>query len=177
MPVIKSKKAQVLGMPFQMIFSIILIAVFIYVAIVGIKMFMNNANSLKTLDFVTSFRADLEETMNSYENPSSVQKYSLPDSIKYLCFTSNAAEMKNSSLPNLNATRYPKFASLKGNYVFFYPFPGFLKIPYAKVDCEVSCLNVTRALNPTNVYCIPNKDGEARIVIAKEPGMPYLTIQ
>jgi len=172
-----SKRGQILGMPFQMIFSIILIAVFIYVAIIGIKAFMSNADSLKTASFVNDFRAELERSMSSYENPSSLQKYSLPSSIKYLCFTSNASLMRNSTFPELNSTKYPKYRMLAGNYVFFYPSPKFLKSPYAKVDCEISCLNLTITPNPTNLYCIQTKNGDVSIVISKEAGKPYVTIR
>ena len=171
----KNKKAQILGLSFQMIFSIILIAVFLYVAFIGIRAFIENTDKLKVVNFVTDFRTELEKAIASTET-SVVHKYDLPKFIEWLCFTPYPKEMNNKTFPELNVTKYPAFNIKWGSYVFFYPLSNAQKIkmsPYAKVDCEVPCLNLTILKNP---YCIENKNGVASIRITKNIGKPYVTI-
>lgn len=169
---VKNKRGQILGLPFQLIFSIILIVVFIYVAVIAIKSILQTGEQLKAANFVSDFRNDLEKSMATTES-SVTQKYSLPSGIKYLCFTPNANGMK------VNSTYFPELANYKlqqGKYVFFYP-PSYsekTKIPaYAKVDCENSCLQ----LAGKNPYCIAVNNGIASITIIKEIGNPYVTIK
>jgi hypothetical protein len=83
--------------------------------------------------------------------------------------------MSDTAFPELNPARSPKLASLRGNYVFFYPLSDqkFLTNSFAKIDCETSCLNLTSLSNP---YCIQNNKGLVSITITKTIGKPYLTI-
>lgn len=171
-----NKKGQIMGLSFQMIFSIILIAVFLYVAFIGIKALMNNANALKAADFVSELKSQLESAIlkNEISQP---YKYDLPSSITHVCFTSNASKMNDSKFPELIASKNPYLSLLKGNYLFFYPTSNakkFLNTPYAKIDCEHSCLNLSSMKNP---YCIENKNGVLSITLSKEMGQPYVLIK
>ena len=178
----QTKKAQIMGLPFQLIFSIILIAVFLYVAVIAIKSILQTGESLKVANFVSDFRSDLEEAMGTTESIVP-QKYALPTSITQLCFSPRVATLNVSRYPYL--TTYQQTASqiatsFKGNYVFFYPPANAEKIlgskgVYAKVDCETGCLNLTST--GKNPYCINNTNGIVKIIISKEIGKPYITIK
>jgi hypothetical protein len=170
-----NQKAQILGMPFQMIFSIILIAAFLYVAVIGIKAFLDNASALKAANFVTDFKTDMEKAIVATES-SKTTNYQLPSSVTSLCFTNDAAKMSNTT-ECLGLNKNPVLNVIQpGTYVFFCPLSNqkFLKNPVAKVDCATPCLNIT--VTGKNPYCIPVKDGVASITLIKGLGKPYVTI-
>ena len=175
----KMKKAQILGLSFQMIFSIILIAVFIYVAMIGIKAFLSYGNAAKTANFVVDFRSDLENAIGAYSFSKDIN-YSLPSSITSLCFTPDTSKMLNpptSGYDELNPSKYSALSG-KGNHVFFYPMSKqtFLgQIRYAFVDCAKTCLNLTVS-GMTNPYCIPVTKGIATITIKKDSEESYVKI-
>jgi len=175
-----SKKAQVMGVPFQLIFSIILIIAFIYVAIIAIRSVLQTGEALKAANFVTDFRSDLEKAMGTTESIVT-EKYTLPASITQVCFTNDTSQMKNTAFPQL--LNNPIYSSLtKRNYVFFYPPANAEKIKikaYATVDCETGCLNLGSLITPNlkNPYCINNTNGIVKITISKLIGKPYVTIK
>ena len=173
------KKAQIMGLPFQMIFSIILIAIFLYVGFTAIKAVMSTGDTMKIANFVSSFRNDLEKTMATTESTQGY-KYSLPSSIKMVCFSQNIAGMNTAILISINNHLYNiteldnyKARNLEGSYVIFYPRSAIDRLQtsyYAKTDCQRACLNLSNSNNPK---CFEVIDGVISLTLCKTIGDPY----
>jgi hypothetical protein len=174
---LKAKRGQIMGLSFQMIFSIILIIAFIYVAMIGINAFIDNMKAVKTVNFVVDFRAKLEEAIGAAEF-SQPQTYELPSSVTKLCFINGSAFTKPLTAEGGNLSKNPAISSLKpGNYVIFYD-PAkqkYLDKPYAMVDCERSCLDISKS-SSQNPFCIDVNKGIVKIIITRTIGKPYVVI-
>jgi hypothetical protein len=83
------KKRGSIELSFGMIFSIILVIVFIAVAIYGIKKFLDFQNDLKISQFKDNLQKDIDDIWRSSEG-SYPGKYSLPSKVVSVCFTDDA---------------------------------------------------------------------------------------
>lgn len=80
-----NKRGQVMHMPFQMIFSLMLIAIFLVVAFFVIMNFLNVQNCAQ----VGLFQRDLQDKITSIWNSQEAEQTfesNLPTSVKYICF-------------------------------------------------------------------------------------------
>ena len=86
----KGRRGQI-NLSFGMIFSIILIIIFIAFAIYAIVHFLALQDSIKINNFYSSFQTDVSAVWNS---PQAVQtkSYILPSSIQEICFTNTGNE-------------------------------------------------------------------------------------
>jgi hypothetical protein len=164
-----NKKAQILGLSYQMLFSIFLIATFIYVGIYGIRSFLDYQNNLKLARFVEEFRVDLEKTIATTET-SILKKYDLPTYVTAVCFTQDAINMEDNEKYKGLANN-PVFSTISGSNVIFYPLQK--KLSYAKTDCIKPCLNLSNLPNP---YCKKVKDGMLNLTVSKTIGDPYIRL-
>lgn len=85
-----SKRGQ-MKMSFGMIFSIILIVIFIAFAIFAITKFLNLQKSINTSQFITNMQSDVD---NVYQSPQSNQpvSYNAPRSVVQACFTNSTSD-------------------------------------------------------------------------------------
>lgn len=157
-----TKGQGIMGLPFSMIFSIILIIFFVIAAIIAIKIFWNpNAcafsdQSQESL-FLENLRTVVQEVWNSDRSDSDFA-IKLPTKITKVCFmdTTKTAKGKNSALYD----ELQLYSQGKNN---LYLYPG-------KKACEgfrginlehVNTAEITKLENP---YCIENtKDPKFRI--------------
>lgn len=160
----KEKKAQILGLPFSMIFSIILIVFFIIIAIVAIFIFWNPSKDKCTISDETQegmFRQDLQDAVNdAWDSDRSERNFSisLPGKIDYVCFL-DTSRRESGKYRNFyeNLTVYKRDEN--GN-LFFYP---------VKSACEdfrgieIQHINITAITSRDNPYCIPNKKASLTI--------------
>ena len=171
MNLVKIKKAQLQSMPFQMIFSLILVAVVIFVGFFVIKMFLDRAEQIKFLDFQAKFG---EKVISVWKGDTgSRETINLPLSTKLdlVCFVN-----KNNCI---NPVGYPGFCQEITNFrgeqdmnMFFYPL-GVAEKFKARSGFRVSCENpgsiVKECLEiPEQVFCFPVIDGSVRIVLLKD---------
>lgn len=162
----ENKRAQIQGLPFSMIFSIILIIFFIIAAIVAIMIFWNPSKEACTISDETQegiFRQDLQDAVNdAWDSDRSERNFtiSLPSKIDYVCFLDT--ERKESGkyrnfYENLTVYKVDENANL-----FFYP---------VKSACEdfrgieIQHINITAITAKDNPYCVPNK--KASLIIEK----------
>ena len=87
---IKSTKAQ-MKMSFGMIFSIILIIIFLGVAFYGIKFFLGMQTQMQIKQFENSLQGDVDKMWKSTKGTQE-QEYILPKKITKICFTDNEDE-------------------------------------------------------------------------------------
>lgn len=152
---------------FGMIFSIILIVIFIAVAFYGISKFLDYQKRIQIGQFVNYFQEDVKK-MNS---PGSIsQDYSLPNAIEYICF---ADVLKKSSGDYAEFYNEFKLSSSGGDKnMFFYPkkaAEGYNSIKLENINLE----NITNIENP---YCIKNEKGQVKINIKMNLGENLVTI-
>jgi hypothetical protein len=158
--------------PFQLIFSLILIAAFIYAAGVGIKYFLNTADLTKINKFIVDFDSDVEKTWADISESTQTYEYSLPGRIKYVCF-SPANNLTKMSLNSANISACSDFeayiSSFKNMNMFFCPAGGAWQIK-APIYANINCKNKDCLEFPKSPYCIENSGGKIRITLIKEYG-------
>jgi uncharacterized protein (UPF0333 family) len=86
----RDQKGQI-HLSFGMIFSIILIIIFIAFAFYAIGKFLSLQDSIKINTFYSTFQTDVKTAWNSAQT-SRTMTYTLPSSIKEICFTNTGSQ-------------------------------------------------------------------------------------
>jgi len=163
----KGKKGQ-MEISFQMIFSLILIAAFIYAAFVGIRYFLATADQVKINSFISELQSKVDQTWMTTET-SQTYKLSLPAKIKYVCFADSTIA-KNMLIKDCSdfEAYIPIFKSQSMN-MFFCPSKEVWKTSapiYAKISCKgKDCLEFSGI-----PYCIANTKTGISITLEKTYG-------
>jgi len=168
----KSRKAQILGMPFTMIMSIIVIAFILYVGVITVKGFLENAERIKVASFATTFKYDVNTLWQTTAGSRSYS-YDLSAKIEKVCFANLS---KSLSPESRNLTQvFSDLKKIQGagqSNMFLYPinFPTGLGVPASyRIDCgettKVNCLDLSQLPNP---YCIQTSKGTVKIDLVKE---------
>lgn len=144
---------------FGMIFSIILIIIFLGFAFFAIKTFLGIQNSAQTGKFVEDFQDDIDRVWRSAQS-SETQEYSLPSSIESVCLVdfSDEAEGQRSSIYDDLERSY--FGS---ENLVFYPF-GSSDIDSTRID-NIDLSGITLNENP---FCINTVDGKVNLRLVKD---------
>lgn len=157
---VKSKRSQ-LQISFGMIFSVILIIVFIAVAIYAIIMFLG----IKCTADTGLFKQDLQDEVNrawSGDESSFVFNSTLPSGIEKICFINLLKEEKGE---NKNIyTSFKKYGYVNVN-MFFWPLNKACSDVRAFDIQQVNISNITEENNP---YCIDAVDNKINMRIEKD---------
>jgi len=162
-----NKKAQIMGVPFQIIFSLILIAAFIYAAMIGIRYFIGTSNHAKINLFIGELSGDVENAWLATEI-SQEYEFSLPSGIKYVCFS----EPNTLTKAMLNSSECPEFEMYVSNFkdknmnMFFCPPEEAWKVD-APINALISCKGKNCLQFNKNPYCIKNT-GKIKIKLEKD---------
>ncbi len=163
-----TKRGQ-LKLSFGMIFSIILIVIFLVFAFYAIKTFLGISDSAKTARFVNDLQADIDRVWKSAQS-SQEQEYFLPSKIEYVCFVDfSVSNEKKGSKSHF-------YDELKRNYfgsenMVFYPF-GSSELGSREIK-NIDLIEITRYENP---FCIQNTNGKAELTLVKEFDDALVTI-
>ena len=148
----------VIDINFGMIFSIILIIAFIFVAFYAIKIFLD----FRKCSELGLFKESLQEKINSaFSNDESsfVFSSSLPSSLN-VCFVNF-----NSNARGEDRDLYEEFSVYtKKSNMFFSPTN---KACDGLRDFKIEHINITKITESKNPYCIKNKKGKVEIKIEK----------
>lgn len=166
-----SKKGQgIMGIPFQLIFSLILIALFLYAAIFGIRYFLERADQAKVGQFIVGLESKVNIAWQTTEM-SSGYSFTLPSKIEKVCFW----DVEASSFNPFDSSACPEFeiykdqARLSKANMFFCPPVAAYSVGspvFARISCDdVDCLEFS-----SNPYCIDNVGGTVKINLAKYLG-------
>lgn len=143
---LKRKKAQ-MKLSFGMIFSIILIIIFIAFAFYAILKFLDIQDSVKIAQFTDDLQSDIDKAWRGSGEYSQQFKYSLPQKIDSICFVNDEYE----------------------NLVFHSDeLLGGEKIEH---------LDIEQTLDGKNSFCVDNIEGKIRMTIKKEYGDALVTIE
>ncbi len=134
-----------MGLPFGMIFAIFLIVVFIVIAFMVAKSFLNLGKSATVGTFYKSLQKTVDTAIQSQESNSNF-KVDLPSSIKEICFANLSSKITNSG-ENYDAIK---------NYDV-YDANVFL-IPPEKAQGmqwkRIRRINITKITEHENPYCV-----------------------
>ena len=155
---------------FGMIFSIILIVIFIAFAFWGIGKFLSYQRSIQIGQFINSYLQPDIDKMQKGSQGSVTKEYNLPSKIDYVCFVDFS---KPSSGPNADLySDFQLFSSGGESNIFLYPISaagGFESTRINHIDTE----KITEQENP---YCIENIKGKVRVVIKIDIGETLVTL-
>ena len=168
-----NKKAQMMELPFQLIFSIILIAVFLYAAIVGIRYFMERGEQMQVGQFLSDLKSDVNLVWQATEK-SNDYSFNLPAKVQKVCFADlNSVYYNRTVCPDFEF--YKEAAKAQGSNVFFCPPESVYKTGapvFYKIDCDgIDCLKFSK-----QPYCIQNVKGSFKVHLEKKLGNPNVML-
>ena len=155
----RGKKAQI-QISFSMIFSIILIVVFIAVAVYGIVKFLGIQECAETGLFKQDLQTSIDKAWSSdssYEIFPKNNPITLPKKIDYICFIDLGKESKGS-----HSDYYLSFKSegLTNHNMFFSPITEACS---GQGSFEIKHINIEKITENENPYCIANDKIEMKI--------------
>ena len=167
----KSKKGQVMELPFQLIFSLILIAIFLYAAFTGIKYVLERGDQAR----IGEFLVDLKSKVNSAWQATEIENtysFEIPKRIKLVCFGDLKKKINNTVCPDFDI--YREQAVSQGSNLFFCPPKGAYSVGspvHFKIDCNGNdCLEFKQPL-----YCVSN-EGKISIRLEKSLGSKKVSL-
>ena len=147
----ENKKAQqVMGMPFGMIFAILLIIVFVVIAFIAVGYFLDIGKS----SGVGMFYRELQNAVNdAYSGQSSEMNFDidLPSNIKFVCFANLSKEITNRGVEYDAIKNYDVYNA----NVFLVP-PEYAQNMQWKF---IKYLDITKTTLVKNPYCVNIEDG------------------
>ncbi|HLC87186.1 MAG TPA: hypothetical protein VJH65_02850 [Candidatus Nanoarchaeia archaeon] len=155
---------------FGMIFSIILIVIFLVVGFYAVRAFIGIGQQTETAKFYDDLQDDINKAWKS-SKVSEQQEYLLPGKIKKVCFVDFAAsaEGRNQQIyENLNFGT----DSLSHN-ILFYPTDAVEGLSSKKIE-HIDLIKITENENP---YCIENTNGKVKLTIKKNIGENLVLIE
>ena len=155
---------------FGMIFSIIMIIVFITFAFYAIQKVLSIQNTAQAGKFANDLQNDVDKMWKSSQG-SQEQEYAVPSKVKYVCFANykNGDESRGSRAEFFNELDQAFFEE---ENVFLYPIgsgEGFDSIALEHVDIEKTTEN-------DNPLCFGNVKGKVSFTIKKNFGDALVTI-
>src|SRR3989344_9166689 len=157
-----NKKADVMGLSFTTLFSIILIIIFIAVAFYAINAFLSSQKCAQIGMFVDDLRNDVDKAWDSQMTDSEFRG-KLPSDLKYACIADLSKSMTSKGLEGDIGYDISVF---EGNDVnlFFYPMEKSCSLGQHKIN-HIDLEKITKERNP---HCFPNEGGIVKMRIKKE---------
>ncbi len=153
---------------FGMIFSIILIIVFLAFAIYAITKFLGIQKSVQVGQFVNSIQQDVDKMWKGSQG-SVEYEYRLPSGIEYVCLTDFYSPKKGDELL--------KYDKLK---MAFYEFENLVFYPVGTgegIDSyNLKHIDISKITEINNPVCFPNVKGKVKMTIKMNPGDSLVTV-
>ena len=162
-----NKKTGQMELSFGMIFSIILIVVFLVFAFYAIKTFLVFQDNAKAGRFYDQIQGDIDRVWKSSQS-SEQQEYVVPSSADFVCFTDFSSDAKggdNAFYSDLERTNY------NSENLAFYPvkFTGF-------ESKEINHMNIGKTTDENNPLCIKTSNGKVVLMLKKDFGEALVTV-
>jgi hypothetical protein len=165
----RSKKNAQLKLSFGMIFSIILIIIFLAFAFYAIKTFLGIQNSANIGIFLDDLQKDANKIWQSSQGAQEVE-YRLPEKIEYICFADYAA--KEGYGRHASKFRELKQTFWENENLFLWPVGSGNGLDSAQI-IHIDIQKTTLSENP---FCFQNKDGKVKMNLKMNFGESLVTI-
>ncbi len=175
----RGKKAQIMGMPFQFIFAIILVAIAVFVGFFVIKMFLERAEQANINDFVKNqLTYEIQSIWSGPEEASVTKSLILSKNFDYVCFLNQYKACSSNIEGFCNDYEIWKTRTDKKENLFLVPFGNAEKYDaftawYIKCGSK-DCIQL--APTSSNPLCIPVVNGKVSVKLEKSSGSPNVTI-
>jgi hypothetical protein len=163
----KQKRGQ-MKLSFGMIFSIILIVLFLAVAFFAISKFFDIQNSITIGKFADEFQNDIDKIWKSQQG-SQPKEYSLPKGVISVCFVDYATQSKGERTHIYEGLRQAYF---ENENMIFYPVGSGQGLD-AK---EIKHINLEEITESENPFCIDNLNGKMNVILKKDFGETLVVI-
>ena len=162
----KNKEGQ-MKLSFGMIFSIILIIIFIAFAFYAIQKFLGIQRSIQVGQFKDKLESDIDKMWKG--QGSKEVEYILPKKIKYVCFVDY-----NSNKKGEKEDLYSKLKQVYDEYenLIFYPVGSAEGLDAFEVDH----INLEKIIEHENPFCVENVNGRVKMTIKKDYGEALVVI-
>lgn len=161
-----TKRAQ-MQLSFGMIFSIILIIVFVAFAVYAIIKFLDLQEGVQVGQFLNDLQNDVDKMWKSSQG--SVEKdYRIPSGIDYVCLVDFNSPKRGDNLIY--------YDDLK---MGFYEFENLIFYPVGSAGVDsynLRHINLSSITGIENPLCIPNVKGKVKLTIGMNPGNSLVTI-
>ncbi len=157
-----------LKLSFGMIFSIILIIVFLAFAFFAVQKFIGIGNAAQIVKFKSDLQLDTDNLWRGSQG-SEEHEYFLPSKIKYVCFANYTEEAvgENQGFYNELQLGFYGFENL-----FFYPPSSADEMSSSEIE-HIDIEKITESENP---FCIKTISGKLRLTLEKNYGDVLVTI-
>lgn len=153
---------------FGMIFSIILIIIFIAFAFYAIQKFLGIQDAVKVGQFVDGLQSDIDSAWRGSQRSQEVE-YILPKKIK-VCFIDTTPS--SGSGPNTNLFDELKSVCYNNENMVFEPVGSAQGLE----SQEIKHINITKITETENPFCVENVKGKVKMTIQKSFGEGLVTI-
>ena len=165
-----SKLGQTRGqfhLSYGMIFSIILIVVFLAFAFYAIKTFLAFQDSAKAGRFFDQVQEDIDRVWKSSQS-SEQQEYVVPSYADFVCFIDFISDAKGADSAFYSELKRADYGS---ENLVFYPvkFTGF-------ESKEIGHIDIAETTSEENPLCIKTSDGRVALILKKDFGEALVTI-
>ena len=153
---------------FGMIFSIILVIVFLGFAFYAIKTFLAAGDKAKAVKFLDDLQ---EEVTNAWENQASseTQEYILPGYVDFVCFVDFGSRSRGE-----NSALFAELNRIGNNEENL----GFYPVKYTGFEsATINHINLEETTADENPLCIEARNGEVQITLKKDFGEALVTIE
>jgi hypothetical protein len=146
----KLNKRADINLSFGVIFSVILIAVFIFAAIYGINFFLNYSKQIQIGSFYDDFQRKVNDVKVSSFTKDEPFKISLPENIQMVCFANFSAPITNDEEEYENIGEY----DITDANVFMFPKENAYEFQFKMIKG----LNMERILESENPFCVSSEE-------------------
>ena len=165
----KSVKKGGIELSFSMIFSIILIVIFIVVAFYAIRVFLGLQDSAKVGLFVDEFQGNVNTIWSSTES-SQGREYTLPSEVEYICFVDFGEGVGASG----------EFSHLYLDLEFYNSGENMMFYPQSSGEiegAEIEHIDLDGITGSENPFCIEVSDGKLELTLVKDFGEAEVKVE
>lgn len=162
------KKRGQLKLSFGMIFSIILIIIFIAFAFYAVQKFIDVQKSVQIGKFASDFQNDIDKIWKGSQGLQE-KEYFLPKKISFVCFADYSSNEKGQ---NRNFYDELKLVYYENENLFFYPIGSAEGIG----GKEMKHIDLTKTTETENPLCAKNIEGRISFTIQKDFNEALVTI-
>ena len=163
-----NKRGQI-KLSFGMIFSIILIILFLSFGFWGIKKFMGLSDVAKIVQFKDGLQDDVDKLWRASQGAQNVEYY-LPKDIEYICFIDYISGESGGRYSQIYREMRNTFMEYEN--LFLYPLGSSEGLD----STQIKHVDLSATISNENPFCIENQGGKIKLRIEKDFGDESVTI-